>query len=102
VGEVDIERYFCRQVKARGGYAFKWVSPGQRGVPDRIVLLPGGKVWFVELKAPGGRLSALQQFVGALLLRLGFHYTVIWTKEQVDEWITTTSSTPTQPPGCAT
>jgi hypothetical protein len=85
--ERDTERYFCRRVKAIGGYAFKWTSPGQRGVPDRIVLLPGGKVWFVELKAPGGRLSALQRHIGALLLKLGMNYTVLWTKEQVDEWI---------------
>ena len=100
--EKDIERYFCRQVKAIGGYAFKWVSPGRRGVPDRIVLLPGGKVWFVELKAAGGRLSALQRFIGSLLVKLGMNYTVIWTKEQVDEWTTTTNSTPTPRSGCAT
>ncbi len=100
--EKDIERYFCRRVKAIGGYAFKWVSPGQRGVPDRIVLLPGGKVWFVELKAAGGRLSALQRFIGSLLLKLGMNYTVIRAKEQVDEWITTMNSTPTPRSGCAT
>jgi hypothetical protein len=87
--ERDIEIYFCRKVRGLGGWAFKWVCPGHSGVPDRIVLLPGGAVWFVELKQPGGRLSALQRAVGALLKRLGMNYCVIWTTEQVDEWIAT-------------
>jgi hypothetical protein len=87
--EKDIEAYFCRRVEAMGGHAFKWVCPGNRGVTDRIVLLPGGAVWFVELKQPGGRLSALQRLFGVTLRRLKMNYCVIWTTEQVDEWIVT-------------
>jgi hypothetical protein len=87
--ERDIESYFCKKVRGLGGWAFKWVSPGQSGVPDRIVLLPGGVVWFVELKCPGGRLSARQRYMGALLRSFGMNYTVIWTKEQTDAWIGT-------------
>lgn len=51
--ENDVEKYLIRQVKAIGGLCWKWISPGRRGVPDRIVMLPGGGVYFVELKAPG-------------------------------------------------
>ena len=60
--EKDIERALVEKVKKRGGYCLKWVCPGWTGVPDRIVLLPGGKVVFVELKRPkGGRLSPMQK-----------------------------------------
>lgn len=51
--ENDVEKYLIRQVKAAGGLCWKWISPGRRGVPDRIVVLPGGGIYFVELKAPG-------------------------------------------------
>mgnify|MGYP001041888205 CR=1 FL=1 len=51
--EKEIEKLFCRKVKQAGGKAYKFVSPGNSGVPDRLVILPGGKIGFVELKAPG-------------------------------------------------
>lgn len=51
--ETDIEGYLTSQAKAQGGVALKFVSPGCTGVPDRIVILPGGKIGFLELKAPG-------------------------------------------------
>ena len=54
--ENEIERRLAVSVKEMGGMAVKFVSPGLDGVPDRIVLLPGGKAAFVELKAPGKRL----------------------------------------------
>jgi hypothetical protein len=52
--ERDIERYLVRRTIEHGGVAYKWVSPGRAGVADRIVLLPGGVVWFVELKTVKG------------------------------------------------
>jgi hypothetical protein len=52
--ERDIERYLVRRAIEHGGKAYKWVSPGHVGVADRIVLLPGGVVWFVELKTAKG------------------------------------------------
>ena len=86
--ERDIERYLVRRTIEHGGVAYKWVSPGRAGVADRIVLLPGGVVWFVEVKTIGGRLSALQKVFAADMARLGQRYTVLWTKEQVDEFTT--------------
>ena len=51
--EKEIESYLVSRAKERGGKAFKFVSPGCSGVPDRIVILPGGRIGFLELKAPG-------------------------------------------------
>ena len=51
--EKKIEQKLVREVKKKGGIAPKWVSPGFAGIPDRIVLLPKGKIAFVEVKAPG-------------------------------------------------
>ena len=59
--ERDVEVLLREGVKQLGGKAYKWVSPGNAGVPDRIVVLPGGKVIFVELKQENGRLTRLQK-----------------------------------------
>ena len=59
--ESVIEKALVERVKALGGMCEKFTSPSRRGVPDRIVILPGGRVVFVELKAPGKALSVLQQ-----------------------------------------
>lgn len=70
--EKDIEKRLVREVKKLGGLCLKWVSPGNSGVPDRIVLMPGGKAIFVELKRPGGKEGALQRYWKATLETLGF------------------------------
>lgn len=71
--EKEIEAKLGREVKKCGGRCVKWVSPGNAGVPDRIVLLPGGKILFVELKRPkGGEVSALQRKWREWLTALGF------------------------------
>ena len=69
--ERDIEKKLVTAVRKMGGEAFKWTSPGNDGVPDRIVIMPGGRVWFVELKADTGRLSPAQQRQINHLNRLG-------------------------------
>jgi len=71
VREREVEAALVKAVKTRGGICPKWVSPGLDGVPDRIVLLPGGKVGFVELKAPGERPRKLQIARMRQLERLG-------------------------------
>lgn len=85
--ERDIERWLVKSVEALGGKAYKFVSPGRAGVADRIVVLPGGAVWFVEVKAPGGRLSPLQRVFAQDMERLGQRYVCVWGKEQVNDWI---------------
>ena len=84
--ERDIERYLVRRTIEHGGKAYKWVSPGHVGVADRIVLLPGGVVWFVELKTAKGRLSPWQKLFAVDLRRMGMQYIVIRSKEEVDQW----------------
>ena len=86
--EKTVEKELCDRVKNDlGGWALKFVSPGQNGVPDRIVLLPGGRVVFVETKAPGKKLRKLQDYVCGLITRLGFTVLRIDTKEKVDEFV---------------
>ncbi len=58
--ESEIEKILTTEVKKLGGRAYKWVSPGNDGVPDRIVIFPGKPPVFVELKTDTGKLSALQ------------------------------------------
>ncbi|MBT9152205.1 MAG: hypothetical protein DDT35_00419 [Firmicutes bacterium] len=68
-----LERALVRAATARGGVAVKLAAPGYNGLPDRLVLLPGGRVVFVEVKAPGsGVLTFLQAHRHRELRRLGF------------------------------
>lgn len=60
--ECTIEGKLVRGVREMGGLCYKFVSPNNPGVPDRLVIMPGGKVIFVELKTERGRLSALQKW----------------------------------------
>lgn len=59
--EKRVEALLVSGVKRMGGQAYKFVSPGNSGVPDRIILMPGGKIYFVELKREGGQLTNLQK-----------------------------------------
>ena len=86
--EREIESTLRNQIESRGGFCLKWVCPGWAGVPDRIVLLPGAKVIFVETKRPkGGVVSARQKWWAAKLRQLGFTYYLIWTKEEVTNFV---------------
>ena len=82
--EKDIERALGRMVGKRGGLCLKWVCPGWAGVPDRIVLLPGARIVFVELKRPaGGVLSERQKWWAKKLVDLGFQHWTIWDFEEL-------------------
>lgn len=73
--EQEIEKQLRKKVEKYGGRCLKWVCPGWSGVPDRIILLPGGLVHFVETKRPkGGRYSAMQDKWRDWLHSLGFGY----------------------------
>ena len=79
--EKDIEQKLIKIVKRHGGRCPKWVSPGWSGVPDRLVLLPGGRIIFVETKRPkGSRVAALQKKWKAWLEELGFMVWHVYTE----------------------
>lgn len=71
--EKDIEQKLRKMVEKHGGWCLKWVCPGWTGVPDRIVLLPGGRVIFVETKRPkGGKVGRTQLWWADKLSSMGF------------------------------
>lgn len=78
-----IEQKLIRAVKAAGGIAVKFVSPGYDGMPDRLVLLPGGKIAFVEVKAHGMKPQPLQIRRHVLLRNLGFLVFVLDDERQI-------------------
>ncbi len=82
--EREIERALVKRVKQMGGEVRKLAWIGRRGAPDRLVMLPG-RYLFVELKAPGGRLSRLQDLEHRRLRAAGFEVRVIWKLEDIDE-----------------
>ena len=85
--EREIESYLNENVKKRGGRSYKFMSPGNSGVPDRIVVFPGGRVVFVELKTETGRLSALQVAQIRRLERLGAEVRVLYGLDDVKEFL---------------
>ena len=86
--EKQIEQKLVRAVKNMGGIAPKFVSPGFDGMPDRIVLLPGGHIGFVEVKAPGEKPRPLQEARHGLLRRLGFKVYVLDDERHIELIIT--------------
>lgn len=85
--ERDIEEYLRKQVKKAGGKAYKFESPGNDGVPDRLVLFPGRKIFFVELKAPGKKPRPLQVKQMRDIASYGQDVRVIDSKDEVDKFI---------------
>lgn len=69
--EKQIEEWMRKEIEKMGGKFFKFVSPGNDGVPDRIAVLPGGLICFVELKRDGKELRPLQEYVCRQLKELG-------------------------------
>lgn len=84
MNEKLIERNLREGVKALGGLALKFSSPYHRGVPDRIVLMPGGRMYFVELKTTGKKPTLLQQKAIGELRELGFDARVIDNQESLN------------------
>ena len=82
--ESTLERNICNYVKSLGGKAYKWVSPGAPGVPDRIAILPGGRIIFIEVKRPGlsDGLSVRQKKVIGTLRNLGC---TVWRINDMDD-----------------
>lgn len=83
--ERDIERHLVQRVKALGGEVrkVKWI--GRNGAPDRLVMMMPARLWFVELKRPGGKLEAHQAREHARMMKMGQRVLVLDTIEKIDE-----------------
>lgn len=81
VRENTVERRFNLLARRHGGLSLKWMSPGRLGVPDRLLFMPGGRLYLVELKRPGGRPRASQAAMFAKLESRGFH---VWVVDDPD------------------
>lgn len=84
--ERDIESGLRKQVERMGGKFMKFTSPGNDGVPDRIATLPGGRVWFVELKREGEKPTAVQKWQMEQLRKMGCNVALITGKQEAIDW----------------
>lgn len=85
--EKELEEKFRDEVKSTGGRAYKFISPGNSGVPDRLVVLPGGHIGFVELKQRGKVPTKLQKRQIDLLQELGCCVAVLDCQEDIGKVI---------------
>ena len=85
--EKEIEKKLVTAVRMMDGVAVKFVSPGYAGMPDRLVLLPGGRMAFVEVKRPGEQPRPLQKARHRMLQRLGFKVYVLDSVEKIERII---------------
>lgn len=85
--EKEVERKLVTVVQMMDGVAVKFVSPGFAGMPDRLVLLPGGRIAFVEVKRPGEKPRPLQKARHRMLRRLGFKVYVLDSVEEIERII---------------
>ena len=85
--EREIEKWLREQIKNLGGRALKFMSPGNDGAPDRIIFLPGGRVYLIELKAIGGRLSPIQVWQQESLRALGVDVRTITGRAEAEAFI---------------
>ena len=87
--EKTLERKLSRLVKERGGYCFKFLPMHVNGIPDRICLLPGGRMFFAEMKSTGDKADPLQKVWHKRLRRLGFDVHVIDNSDYLNEVLQT-------------
>lgn len=85
--ERRIEKYLCKEVENAGGTTRKFTSPGHKGVPDRICFFPGGRVHFIEVKKPNGKLSPIQVVEQDLLRKMGAVVLTLRNEREVDVYI---------------
>lgn len=85
-GRGGVEDRLCKGVKTLGGMCIK-VAPIMAGVPDRLVLLPGGRMFLVELKAKGRTLRPIQRVFHARAAKIGVEVVVLTGPDQVDAWL---------------
>ena len=87
IRERDVESYLVRKLGEVGLPCIKFNPDGKVGMPDRIVLLPGGRVVWVELKTDNGRLEEIQKLQHRKLENQGHAVAVIWSRDQVDRFV---------------
>ena len=85
--ESSIEAKLVRMVRARGGLCYKFVSPGNPGVPDRIVITPAGRTVYVELKTEVGRLAAVQKWQQEEMRKRGVEVRTLKGLDQVQAFV---------------
>lgn len=85
--ERDIEKWLREKIQQLGGVAMKFTSPGNDGVPDRIAILPGGQVWFIELKKDGEVPKKIQEWQMEQLRKMGCNVALITGKQEAMDWI---------------
>ena len=86
--ESTVERYLVRKVKEMGGMAIKLNPIGMAGLPDRLILLPGARVIFAEVKRPGEKPRKIQTVTHNQLRLLGFRVEVVDSNEKIREVLT--------------
>jgi hypothetical protein len=85
--ESTLEKRLTKAVKEQGGLCIKLPANLYKGIPDRMILLPKGRIYFVELKVLNGRVSVAQNKFLSLLNKLGFNSGIIRGKQQLEEFI---------------
>lgn len=85
--ESEIEGWLKSRIEKKGGLFIKFTSPGNDGVPDRIVMLPGRRIVFVELKTRYGKLSAVQKYQIRRLLKLNAEVAVIFGADAAEDFL---------------
>lgn len=85
--EKQLEKKLKTEVEKLGGLCLKLQTPGFTGIPDRLVIMPGGKIWFVEMKAPGETPEPRQDYVKEQLSRTGCNVRVLSTEKEVETFL---------------
>jgi len=85
--EKYLEKKLREEVRKAGGLAIKFTSPYFTGMPDRLVLMPKGRIWFVEIKSTGKRLKDIQEAQAKKLQELGFNTRVIDSEESLGSFM---------------
>ena len=85
--EKDVEKRLVFGIAVLGGRAYKFASPAHRGVADRLVVMPGGRVFFVEVKTETGKLSPLQEAFRRDITELGGNYACVHGAADVDRFL---------------
>ena len=87
LSESQLEENLCKKIKKLGGMALKFMSPGRAGVPDRIILMPGGKIYFVEMKSSNGPVNPIQEYIFEKFEELGFKVHILNSEQTIENFL---------------